>query len=296
MIDDLEKIVTSVLPTDPSSRLIGRGKLDRCINEASQNALANAKDAFLLSLMRLLALPGNGHTRLIPNNAISVLPLRFVTIGTAACLLDARSDISAAIGGELISINGAPADNIERSAEKYLAGTPQRKRVIGPIMFAWPSALQLLGVPSDGEKITYRIRHATGRIRELSLDTADLVRASTFYPRNEHGKADASWVPQSYCKRCGAASPDRQFVHRAAFSRLEEYRGMKSTSFLLASRLYEDTLQSEAVLSRGYFDVGSNCSPGIGRRSGNTSSSGPERGVLAQDHLRLASERHPRPA
>lgn len=200
MIDDLEKIVTSVLPTDPSSRLIGREELDRCINEACQNALANAKDAFLLSLMRLLALPGNGHTRLIPNNAISVLPLRFVAIGTTTRLLDARSDISAAIGGELISINGVPADYIERSAEKYLAGTPQRKRVIGPIMFAWPSALQLLGVPSDGEKITYRIRHATGRIRELSLDTADLVRASTFYPRNEHGKADASWAPQSYCK------------------------------------------------------------------------------------------------
>jgi len=200
MIEDLERIVTSVLATDPSFRSIGREDLDRCINEARQNALANAKDAFLLSLMHLLALPGNGHTRLIPNDAISVLPLRFVAIGTVTRLLDARSDVSEAIGGELISINGVPAAEIERSAETYLAGTPQRKRVIGPILFAWPGALQLLGVPSGGDKITYRIRTATGRIRELSLDAADLVRASTFYPRNEHGKADASWAPQSYCK------------------------------------------------------------------------------------------------
>ena len=74
LIQDLDQIVRTVLPTDPSFRAIAGQELDRHINEARQNALANAKDDFLLSLMRLLALPGNGHTRLIPNNAISVLP------------------------------------------------------------------------------------------------------------------------------------------------------------------------------------------------------------------------------
>lgn len=141
MIEDLEQIVTTVLPTDPSFRSIEREELDRHINEARQSALANSKDDFLLSLMRLLALPGNGHTRLIPNDAISVLPLRFVTIGTVTRLLDATSDFSDKIGGELISVNGVPAGEIELSAEKYLAGTLQRKRAIGPILFAWPSAL-----------------------------------------------------------------------------------------------------------------------------------------------------------
>ena len=198
MIEDLERIVTKVLPTDPSFRSVGREELDRHINEARQSALANSKDDFLLSLMRLLALPGNGHTRLIPNDAISVLPLRFVDIGSATRLLDATSDFSEAIGGKLISVNGAPAGEIERSAEKYLAGTQQRKRVIGPILFAWPGALQRLGVSSSGEKIEYRIRSKTGRISELSLDAANLIPASKFYPRNEHGKADASWFPELY--------------------------------------------------------------------------------------------------
>lgn len=200
MIEDLEQIVTTVLPTDPSFRSIEREELDRHINEARQSALANSKDDFLLSLMRLLALPGNGHTRLIPNDAISVLPLRFVTIGTATRLLDAKSDFSDEIGGELISVNGVPAGEIELSAEKYLAGTLQRKRVIGPILFAWPGALQRLGISSGGDRIEYQIRNETGRISELSLDIANLVRASTFYPRNEHGKADASWSPKSYWK------------------------------------------------------------------------------------------------
>lgn len=200
MIQDLEQIVTSVLPVDPSFRQIGRVELERHINEARQSALADAKDEFLLSLMRLLALPGNGHTRLIPNDAISVLPLRFATIGTKVRLLGAASGIPAAIGGELISVNDVPTGEIETAAETFLAGTRQRKRVIGPILFAWPGALRHLGVSSGGDAIEYRIRSETGQISDLLLDPANGVPGSTLYPRGEHGKADASWTPQSFLK------------------------------------------------------------------------------------------------
>jgi hypothetical protein len=198
MIQDLDQIVRTVLPTDPSFRGIGRADIDRHIDEARQNALANAKDEFLLSLMRLLALPGNGHTRLIPNAAISVLPLRFVTIGTAVHLLDAAPGIAGGIGGELISIDGVPIGEIEVEANRFLAGTRQRKRVIGPILFAWPGALLRLGAYSGGDTIEYRIRGETGRISELVLDAANRIPGSAFYPQNEHGKADASWSPKSF--------------------------------------------------------------------------------------------------
>lgn len=198
MIRDLEQIERTVLPTDPSFRAIEREEMDRYVNEARQNALADAKDEFLLSLMRLLALPGNGHTRLIPNNAISVLPLRFVTIGTAVRLLGAPSGFAGAIGSELISINGVPVSEIEVAAEKFLAGTRQRKRVIGPILFVWPSALVRLGVFPGSGTIEYRIRNETGRISVLVPDTANRVPGSALYPRNEHGKADAFWSPKTF--------------------------------------------------------------------------------------------------
>jgi hypothetical protein len=200
MIQDLEKIVTTVLPIDPSFRLVGSEELERHINEARQSALADSKDEFLLSLMRLLALPGNGHTRLIPNAAILVLPLRFATIGTTVRLLDATPGFSEAVGGDLISINGVPAGEIEIAAEKFLAGTRQRKRVIGPILFAWPGALRHLGVSSGKDAIEYRIRSETGQISELLLDPTNGVPGSTLYPRSEHGKAQASWTPNSFLK------------------------------------------------------------------------------------------------
>ncbi len=192
--------MTTVLPADPSFRSIGREALERHINDARQRALANSKDEFLLSLMRLLALPGNGHTRLIPNDAIMVLPLRFATIGTTIRLLDATSGLSEAIGGALISINGVPAGDIETAAERFLAGTRQRKRVIGPILFAWPGALRHLGVSLSSDAIEYRIRSETGQISDLLLDPANGVPGSTLYPRSEHGKADASWTPKSFLR------------------------------------------------------------------------------------------------
>lgn len=201
MIHDLEEIKRTVLTTDPSFRSIERADMDRYISEARQKALAGSKDAFLLSLMRLLALPKNGHTRLIPNNAISVLPFRFVCIGAETRLLGAPSDVAWAIGSELMSINGIPASEIEAAAEPFLAGTRQRRRVIGPTLFAWPGALVHLGVFSGSGTITYQIRDATGRISELVPDMNDQVPGSALYPRNEHGKADAFWSPKTYLEK-----------------------------------------------------------------------------------------------
>ncbi len=198
MLQDLTQIVTTVLPTDPSFRSIRRDVVDRHIEDARQAACASPRDDFLLSLMRLLALPGNGHTRLIPNDAISVLPLRFTTIGAEVRLVDAAPGFPAAIGGELLSINRVPIAEIQTAADRYLAGTPQRKRVIGPILFAWPAALRHLEIASGGDQIEYRIRRETGQIMELLLDTATVVAGSTFYPRGEHGKADGSWSPASF--------------------------------------------------------------------------------------------------
>lgn len=195
LIEDLTQILTTVLPTDPSFRTIGRKMLDRHIAMARAHAVANAKDDFLLSLMRLLALPGNGHTRLIPNEAISVLPLRFASIGAAIRLLSATPNNATAVGGELLSINGIPTDEIETRADSLLAGTLPRKRVIGPILFVWPGALRHLGLWSAGEAIEYQIRSQSGLMTSLRLDSASTVPAASLYPRSEHGRADAAWSP-----------------------------------------------------------------------------------------------------
>lgn len=198
MIQDLDQIVTTVLPSDPSFRSIGRADIDHHVRDARRHAQSGIQDAFLLSLMRLLALPGNGHTRLIPNEAILVHPLRFVTIARDVRLLDAAPDFRDARGGDLVAINDRPIDDIAGAAQIYLAGTAQRRRVIGPILFAWPGALQHLGVSKAGDLVRYQVRDVAGRLSELRTKASDVVPGATYYPRNEHGHIRADWAPDAF--------------------------------------------------------------------------------------------------
>ncbi|MGR3511252.1 MAG: peptidase S41 [Paracoccaceae bacterium] len=198
LTEDLERVLDSVLPTDPSFRLVESEQLDHHIDEARHHAMNGSQEDFLLALMRLLALPGNGHTRLIPNPAISVLPLRFVTIGSDVRLLDTPLDQSEAVGGELISVNGVPTAEIENAAQTFLGGTAQRKRVIGPILLVWPTALRHLGVSLGEDMIEYRIQKHAGQIIDIRLNTAHTVPGLTLYPNNEHGRVAASWVPDGF--------------------------------------------------------------------------------------------------
>lgn len=200
LLSDLEHVVTTVLSTDPSFNKVTREVLDQHIADTRLDALADAKDDFLMSLMRLLALPGNGHTRLIPNNAISVLPLRFVAIGSHVNLVGSAPGLGAVLGAQLIAVNGVCLKDIEARAAGYLAGTGQRKRVVGPILFAWPNALKRLGVCKEVGLVEYELRADTGQTTCLRMHTEDTVSGSIWYPRNEHGKSDAAWVPTEFLK------------------------------------------------------------------------------------------------
>jgi len=194
LTQDLERILETVLPTDPSFRAIDPALIDSCIRDTRRHALQGSKEAFLFSAMRLMALPDNGHTRLIPNDAISVLPLRFVSIGTAVHLMGTAPETR----GEVIAVNGTPVGQIEAAATQYLAGTPQRKRVIGPILLAWPYALARLGVSSKDGTTAYRVRTETGQIADMKVAHTTTVQASTLYPRNEHGRPNPAWTPESF--------------------------------------------------------------------------------------------------
>ncbi len=194
--EDLNQIVETALPTDPSFRQIEKAVIDGCISDCRQNALEGSVEAFLFSAMRLLALPGNGHTRLIPNDAISVLPLRFVSVGRSVQVIGAGPGIPAR-RGKLIAVNGTALSQIEATAEKYLAGTRQRKRVIGPILLAWPYALTRLGFSSIGGTTEYRVQYKNGQITNLTVANGDTVPAAMLYPRNEHGKDDPAWEPET---------------------------------------------------------------------------------------------------
>lgn len=195
---DLEPILDVVKHTDPSFATVDPGKIASHIEEAQRHASQNARERFLLSTMRLLALSGNGHTRLIPNDAISVLPLRFVTIGRSVFLTKASTPLAEFAPSKLIAVNGMRLEKIERAGACLLAGTRQRKRVIGPLLFAWPAALAYLSFAPISHETQYQLQSADGRTTNIKVANDSTVPASEMYPRNEHGQVDTVWNYNGY--------------------------------------------------------------------------------------------------
>lgn len=190
---DLEPILDVVKRIDPSFATVDPEEIDAHFEDAKRHASQNARERFLLSAMRLLALSGNGHTRLIPNDAISVLPLRFVTIGRSVFLTKTLRPLTEFPPCKLITVNGIAVEKIERAAACLLAGTRQRKRVIGPLLFAWPAALAYLGFAPLGRETQYELQSADGGTTMVKVRNGVTVLASELYPRNEHGQVDPVW-------------------------------------------------------------------------------------------------------
>ncbi|WP_120635103.1 peptidase S41 [Ruegeria sp. EL01] len=194
LLEDLERILDVVVRDDPSFRAVGPSLIEACIKDARRNALAGSEGAFLLSTMRLLALPENGHTRLIPNDAISVLPFRFVAMRESVFLTKSEATLASNSISKLIAVNGTPVDQIEAASQSYLAGTWQRKRVIGPLLLSWPRALAHLGFASTDSKTDYLIQDSEGRVENITVDNSNTIPALQLYPRNEHGQVDPVWA------------------------------------------------------------------------------------------------------
>ncbi|SIO21956.1 hypothetical protein [Vannielia litorea] len=160
------------------------------------------RNAFLLSAMRLVARACNAHTRLIPQAAITVLPLRFVAIGSEVWLTEGTGSPA-----RLEAINDRPVEALLQAARPFIPGPPFRQRALAPLLLAWPEALARLGV-EDPPRYTL----STG---PLTPDPARRVPALTLYPAREHGGLAAT--------RDAPGLAEVQHLPRAVQVRLPEF-------------------------------------------------------------------------
>ena len=145
----------------------------------------NDCDAFLLAAMALFALPGNGHTRLIPNSAVKVFPIRLIWAGGGLWAMDETPR-------QVADVNDVPVGEIYESFKPFLAGTAGRRRVVGGLPMAWPTALQEAGVP-EAQSCRYRFADGT----ERTFGASSLCPALHHYPHFETGFPDPSLDPFS---------------------------------------------------------------------------------------------------
>lgn len=137
---DAEVIKWAVREGDPAFDLVPEPELSVAIKDMNTHATEHDRDAFLLASMRLVALAQNAHSRVIPNAAITVLPLRFVMRDGRLCLVRVDELLP------VVSANGTGVDELLGAWRPLLSGNGVRQTVLSGLMLAWPAALAAAGV------------------------------------------------------------------------------------------------------------------------------------------------------
>ncbi|MEO0766937.1 MAG: hypothetical protein AAFY75_13050, partial [Pseudomonadota bacterium] len=164
---------------DPAFESVPGTTLDQALLGLNTCAQQADKDAFLMAAMQVVALAGNGHSRLIPNATISVVPRRIVMRdGQPSMVEDGRVH-------RILSVDGASYDQLLAAWSGLLAGNAARYRVLSGIMMAWPAALRWAGVGRGRD-----IRYLLGTGQERAFSTQDIVPALPLYPVAETGAVD----------------------------------------------------------------------------------------------------------
>ncbi len=178
--------IGEIVRRDPSFRSVDTGLL----SAAEENLLeAATPGAFCLDAMRLMALPGNGHTRAIANRTARVAPIRFVWLADGPTVSEGPY-----LGHRLMAVNGVDAAEVFSLMRPLLSGTVQRARALAGFMFAWPTAIAL-ATGRQGPP-TYRLQDEAGTVTELQLD--ETVRAEDLYPMRETGPTDQLFARRGF--------------------------------------------------------------------------------------------------
>lgn len=160
---------------DPSFRLVAKGALSDAMTTMRAKASGTDRDAFLLAAMQVMALGKNAHSRVIPNAAVSVLPVRVVLHDGQICVVRDGAFCP------LVAVNGTSVAQICSAWRPYLAGNPARQAVLSGLMLAWPAALCVAGV--SGPDYTFAL--ASGQ--SIRLTSEDRAAARRWFSENETG-------------------------------------------------------------------------------------------------------------
>lgn len=188
--DDLKQLRHVVCALDPSYASVPDHTLKAGL-DAVERAAQSGKHAFLLEAMRLTALSGNGHSRVLPHAAIQTMPLRMIAIGHDIALND---------GARVVSINGQAIEDICARARPFLSGTAARQRALTPLLLAWPEALRMLTDYNEDHAV-FEVDGPDQDRRHISLPMADVTPALNTYPIFETGQLRLNARPPWTCAR-----------------------------------------------------------------------------------------------
>lgn len=192
-----------------------------------------------LELQRLLATIGEGHTALRyvqPEFGARGFPIRFQAYSDGIFVQAIGRDRADLAGARLIGVGDTPIEEATaRITELVSADNRWSAHRQVPFLLSINIVLHGLGLTSEPEKATYRLRRSDGELESLTLASIPAGEVEAMLEPGADVKADPSWLRA----RDGAKMPDPLWLKRRDDLYWFEYLPDSRTLYAQVNRLYD---------------------------------------------------------
>ncbi len=137
---------------------------------AAAGSLSRAQ--FWMGVSRLVALAGNGHTRLARGQmaaAFAQVPLRLQFFADGLHVVRADQQHADLLGARVLALDGRSVYDAFAAVLSFVSGTAEHARPIAPSILVSPPLLQVIWPETDGKNLHLRFEAASGLVTDRSI-------------------------------------------------------------------------------------------------------------------------------
>jgi tetratricopeptide (TPR) repeat protein len=152
-----------------------------------------------VGLMRLMRMPGDGHTSLRPAHAqTNLLPVQFYLFSEGLFITAAAPEQADLAGAQVLKFGEATVDKVMESLDGIISQDNKMwPKFIAPNMMRNPQILNGLGLVPETDKVTLTVRDTKGNQRAVTLTASAGMAADNWVT----ARKDASLPEPLYLKR-----------------------------------------------------------------------------------------------
>ena len=169
-LDDLAVLMQVDRSFDAAARAAFATELEKLRSLAGRMSAPQ----FSMAARRLVALSGNGHTRLSGVTAGRV-PLRLAWFANELYVVRTHGAANPLLGARVISLDGRTPEQAFAETQPFVSGTPEHARIEGLAILEAPSMLQVIWPDSDGVHLLVRAQLPSAAIVDVSVSAAAAV-------------------------------------------------------------------------------------------------------------------------
>jgi hypothetical protein len=173
MREDISILRTQWAPFDKSLTAEQRVLLDRATDDVLARSDQLSVPDFTLAIMRIAAIPRNGHTRARVGAILHDLPIRAWWFADGLYVVSVHSRFANLLGSRIDAFGPLTPSAALARAAPFISGTDQRIRYLSAVYLMYPELLRHIGVAADADDVPLTLRLPDGSTRIVHLGRAE---------------------------------------------------------------------------------------------------------------------------